>query len=410
MRCSSIGAMDATELDAVLTDCGVSPAIASQLVGDGWNLKNFRTVVSDVSEFEHVWDQLFTETLPLVQKASIRAAWRHLQVSSEASLNPTAASSMTTPPVVEGSWSESFPPKIQSSKVAQLKKQFLEDYPSEVLSAETMPSSRLLSLAFQQQQKGEPRWIPWKYRMTQSRMEDLAIYQRSKIPKIEGVQLHSLILDEPPSIEISNQGMGTHAIRSMMEVHNIALALVDSCHLQRLKAYTLRFIGFLTQRFDNDSNLRTANVLEAQSADKQLWQVMYDLVVDEQWSLNDALNEVTVLRSDMASLLQPRPKTQKVTIPPTLTPHQPGGGKGKGKGKGKAGIKGKRADPSGKPTWVTEAHIGGKKMNLCMMYQSNTCQRGDQCRFGHFCAFPLANGQACGQKHSDFSLTQCDGQ
>ena len=44
MRCSSIGAMDATELEAVLTDCGVSPAIASQLVGDGWNLKNFRTV------------------------------------------------------------------------------------------------------------------------------------------------------------------------------------------------------------------------------------------------------------------------------------------------------------------------------------------------------------------------------
>ena len=103
------------------------------------------------------------------------------------------------------------------------------------------------------------------------------------------------------------------------------------------------------------------------------------------------------------SLLQPRPKTQKVTIPPTVTPYQPGGGKGKGKGKGKAGMKGKRSDTSGKPTWVTEANIGGKKMNLCMMYQSNTCQRGDQCRFGHFCAFPLANGQACGQKHS--SLT-----
>ena len=154
--------------------------------------------------------------------------------------------------------------------------------------------------------------------MTQSRMEDLAIYQRAKIPKLEGVQLHSLILDEPPSIEISNQGMGTHAIRSMMEVHNLALALVESCHLQRLKAYTLRFMGFLTQKFDADSSLRTANVLEAQSADKQLWQVIYDLVVDEQWSLNDALNEVTVLRSDMASLLQPRPKTQKVSIPPTL--------------------------------------------------------------------------------------------
>ena len=93
-----------------------------------------------------------------------------------------------------------------------------------------------------------------------------------------------------------------------------------------------------------------------------------------------------------------------MTIPPTLTVPQPGGGKGKGKGK--AGTKGKRADLSGKPTWVTEANIGGKKVNLCMMYQSNTCQRGDQCRFGHFCAFPLANGQACGQKHSAFAHQQ----
>ena len=68
--------------------------------------------------------------------------------------------------------------------------------------------------------------------------------------------------------------------------------------------------------------------------------------------------------------------------------------------------KGKRPDSAGKPTWVTEATIGGKKTNLCMMYQNNTCQRGDQCRFGHFCAYPLANGQACGQKHSAFSHQQ----
>lgn len=398
--------MDSSDLESVLTDCGVAPSLVSHLVGAGWNTRNFSTVVSDVSEFENIWEELFSEGIPLIQKASVRAAWKQVQTPAIPSVNASSASSPPAAVSVEGSWSESFPPKIQASKVSQLKKQFLEDYPSEVLSAETMPSSRLLSLAFQQQAKGEHRWIPWKYRMTQSRMEDLSIAHRAKIPKIEGVQLHSLILDEPPSIEISNQGMGIHAIRSMMEVHNLALALVDSCHLQRLKSYTLRFMGFLTQRFDPDSNLRTANVLEAQSADKQLWQVMYDLVVDENWSLNDALNEVTVVRSDMASLLQPRPKTHKVSIPPTLNPPVPGGGKGKGKGKGKYGKKGKPSDVNQKPTWITEATIGGKKVNLCMMFQNNMCQWGDQCRFGHYCAFPLANGQACGQKHSAFSHQQ----
>ena len=51
--------MDSTELETLLTDCGVAPTLASQLVGDGWNTKNFQTIVSDVSEFEGVWDQLF---------------------------------------------------------------------------------------------------------------------------------------------------------------------------------------------------------------------------------------------------------------------------------------------------------------------------------------------------------------
>ena len=140
MRDSHFGTMDSTELETLLTDCGVAPALASQLVGDGWNTKNFQTIVSDVSEFEGVWDQLGQENLPLVQNASIRAAWKQLQEPSAAPVNPSAASSPSPLPTMEGSWSESFPPKIQASKVAQLKKQFLTDYPSEVLNAETMPS------------------------------------------------------------------------------------------------------------------------------------------------------------------------------------------------------------------------------------------------------------------------------
>ena len=51
--------------------------------------------------------------------------------------------------------------------------------------------------------------------MIQSKMDDMGIYQKQKIPRIEGVQLHSLILDEPPTIDISNSGMGVNAIRSM---------------------------------------------------------------------------------------------------------------------------------------------------------------------------------------------------
>jgi hypothetical protein len=79
-------------------------------------------------------------------------------------------------------------------------------------------------------------------------------------------------------------------------------------------------MSYMTQRLEGDSGLRPPNVLEAQAADKALWQLIHDLVLDQQFTLDNAIHEVTHLRSDMASLLQPRPK---VTSKPQPV-HHPG--------------------------------------------------------------------------------------
>ena len=180
-----------------------------------------------------------------MQRANLKVAWQLLQTEAVPSLRDSQGGVAAPPTGIQpdGSWAESFAPKIQPSTVAKLKKQFLEDYPSEVLTMETMPSTRLLSLAHHQHSKQEYRWIPWKFRMTQSRMEGMVIYQRPKIPKVEGLQLHQLLWDEPPSLDVNNQGMGVNAIRNMLEVHNTAMSLVGACHLQRLRSYTLEIYG-----------------------------------------------------------------------------------------------------------------------------------------------------------------------
>eukprot|EP00435_Cladocopium_sp_Y103_P051618 s1168_g16.t1 len=99
--------------------------------------------------------------------------------------------------------------------------------------------------------------------------DDLQAQRSSKQPKLEGLALHSLLLDEPPALEVSNSGMGLNAIRTL-----IAVAMCRGAHLANLKQYSHKFTHYLTQKVDTETGLRTANVTEAQAADRQIWATM----------------------------------------------------------------------------------------------------------------------------------------
>ena len=105
---SPVGIMAAPHyFEAFLTGFGVAPSLASQMVADGWQPQNFASIVSAISDFDSssIWDQLFTEPLNLLQKASLKAGWFSLQNdargtdTSASSSQPQVASS-----AVEGSW------------------------------------------------------------------------------------------------------------------------------------------------------------------------------------------------------------------------------------------------------------------------------------------------------------------
>ena len=78
------------------------------------------------------------------------------------------------------------------------------------------------------------------------------------------------------------------------------------------------------------------------AADRRLWDTIAELVNSKKWSLDDAIAEVADVRSDMTSLLQPRPLPPK-NVPADVPRNfwRPSkGNKGKGKGGGKGGAKG----------------------------------------------------------------------
>ena len=390
-------------LRQIMATCQVQDTFSDAILEQGWTVDHFAMMDFETDIME-VLGSTAGALVPF-QKAALKWAWAKCQQSRETPAIPSAE--LTAPPsdtAASSSWTESFAPKLTSGVVASLKSTFKKHYPAEILTADNTPSLRLLSMIHHQHAKKDHKWIPWKFRLSQQKSDEISASKSGRIPKSETLSLHSMILDDPPTIEIANGGLGLHTLRSLFETYSIAMAMVGVAHLASLKDYYLRFLSFMSTRLDVESGLRNPSMLEAQSADKTLMGVVCELVAERGWTWDDSLHEVTHIRSEMASLLQPRPRQLK---PPPI------GGKGDqwvrpnrvapyGKGDGKShkgdGKKGKKGSKGQRVAWVTEIHQGGQRHQLCMRFQTGKCTM-DNCRFKHACAYPTREGQACGKDH-----------
>ena len=199
------------QLESILLECHVDPATAAGIVAAGWTPETLAICASSPDDLESHLEEIATGvTLSFQQKACLKLAWQKcqspLQQKSPAQSSDPIQDQLAQ--FVDGSWTESFPAKISNAAMTELKGKFNKHYPSEILSYETMPSTRLISQAYHNKQKGDHRWIPWKFRLSQAKVEDLQSNRSSKVPRLEGLQLHNLLLDEPSSVEVSNSSMG----------------------------------------------------------------------------------------------------------------------------------------------------------------------------------------------------------
>ena len=376
--------MASDNLEDVLTKSGVDSNLTNSLMMEGWTSQAFRMAAADSQGFEDVLQE-WSSSHPLstLQKACLRTAFQSLQPqgpSSSAFSTPTV--SATTP---AGSWAEAFPPKLENAVLQAMKQKIMANYPSELIHADLFPSTRLVSLVHDQLTKKVWKWVPWKYRISLTRSEEISSNRAQKTPKIDHLGLHALLFDDPPSLDVSNNAMGVNSIRNMLEVHDRAIALCQGAHLANLKAYTHKFIGFLTAKYDGD--LRNPSVLEAQHADKKIWTVIAELM-ERGWNMDDCLHEMTNLRHDLPSLLQPRPRVFKTLPSPTSQTASPRLDGQKGKGQGKSKGKQNSGKSKGKIQWVTEVQRDGVFKQLCMRYQVGKCQNSN-CSFQHVCAYPV---------------------
>ena len=313
-------------------------------------------------------------------------------------------------------WLDQLPPKLSQEQIKRMTDEFLTNYPSEILPDTCMPGTRLLSQVHAMfRSGGDLRWLPWKSLVSRKQELDQLEARPSKVPRMDFLHAFQAVWDEPPALSDADISGHPYKLMNLFKVRRNAIALCDAAHLQVLCKFDEKFMSYYTVHLPPDSGLRPPNMQEFQAADRHVWTEVFRLV-DKNWKLNEALQEFTEHRSDMATYMQPRPKpppkpildhlprpparpnnanetAQQAMRPPRQQPKGKGRGKGKGADKGKG--KGKERIPG---NWAREVYDNGAMKPICFRFHLNSCKQNN-CRFSHKCPVKDSNGRVCGGDH-----------
>ncbi|CAE7325932.1 Plscr3 [Symbiodinium sp. CCMP2592] len=402
--------LDMSDFSQFVSDCNVPAAVASLL--SEFDTALYARACTTPSELEELITHFMTEAAVteaaerFITKASLRLLFSKCRQSEGmASLEATPSSSLplgeapstAVPPApaavpLSSSWQEAWPAKLSGERTAALRKRFEEDYPTELLDAESFPSARLLALTNKMLSEKEVRWIPWKYRLSARAQEDSLLIRPKKQARFD---IAEFFFDEAPTRDIHEGPASFSFVTQLLSLAANAIALCQGAHLGSLKLYNKKFTRICFTKYEASANLRGPTTMEAQAADRRCWEIIADLVNVHHWKLDDALHEVAEVRSDLHSLLAPRPFVPKPKHDPdnswkTGAKGNGRGGKGGGRGgkgrdgkgekgerferggKGGKGKDNKQATPPGK--WLSTIFMDGKRQTLCMRYQSGQCK------------------------------------
>ena len=277
--------------------------------------------------------------------------------------------------------------------------QFRNADTSEHLDSDTMPSIRLLSLVHQWfRPHGSIKWVPWQLRLSAKQYQEIIEARTAKTLRTEAQLISTALFDETPEQCIDKAFLSPAWLTRCQTVMRNAIALCNGARLRILKAFDAKVFELATQSMAADSGLRTVNTAELLQADRKLWSEL-GAMHSEGWSLDEALHEMTKVRSDMHALLQPRAR-QVIVYKGNANLAK---GKGKdGKGKGSKGVLQSQLKDAANPAQAAAmSNLATKHGNktLCLRFNRGQCNNS-KCKYAHLCAVKLPNGQVCGQRHA----------
>ena len=358
-------------------------------------------------EQAELWDTLgISDPAHSPAMARLRRALHKAKHLTEAADSAPSASSSIAPSTAQlqpNAWAEHAPPRLDSASIAQLVKDFQQNYPGEHLDGDAMPSVRLLSIVHRWFVPGNAiSWIPWQLRLSEKQYQEIIESRTTKTLRTEAAFLSTALFDDTPEMPVAHLRLSPAWLGRIQTVFRNAIALCKGAHLQRLKAYDKKILDLATQA-PTDPSLRTVSTSELVSADRKLWKEISSLH-SAGWTLDDALHEMTTVRSDVGNLLQLRARPPPPPLRPPRDPNAPLRGKGK-TGKGNPG-KGnapplKRKTPGatgGSDTAQLDLVKAHGNKTFCIRFNKGACTN-KQCKYLHACALRMPNGEPCGKNH-----------
>ncbi|CAE7255230.1 LRRC45, partial [Symbiodinium sp. CCMP2456] len=230
---------------------------------------------------------------------------RRLLVQSRALVHPPASSAGPAAAAIPSAP----PPKITAENAETLRAKFIDSYPGELLSPASTPSVEFLNRLRAELDKPTTLWVPWRLRTSE---HDLQMFYENRRPRSDGQLLRHLLdgVPEPVTAQAPAHTSGPvePALRRHLGLLITALAFLGDLHLKLGKAYAESFIAAATAT-PLDSSLRPPSMQEVLAADKAVWGAIAGLMRDEKFSLADALQEITVTRHMILTVLCPRPRS-----------------------------------------------------------------------------------------------------
>ena len=160
-----------------------------------------------------------------------------------------------------------------------------------------MPSIRLLSLVHEGL-KTRLKWIPWQYRLSQKQYQEILEAKTSRAFRSEIQLLTAAFTDDQPEVAVDNRPLSAGWLLHIQTIFRNALALCNAGHLKGLKDFDKKIADLCLKQPDKSTNLRTVTTPELLAADRKIWNTISDLLRDG-WRLDEALNEMTTVRSDI---------------------------------------------------------------------------------------------------------------